>query len=473
MGNWTSVTTTSITTTPPPPGEPAAVAGAEVETTAAATAVTTTVREEKCKSSLTMTAQSQQEENSSKKLAGDNDYRKKKRKRGRLRKYPRKPVSSTDPDGDVEAVPKRKRSCPRRIIDGDVEEEPKWKRGRLKGSKGRLMLEGTTPFFAPVTGPRRRVSPERFASSCEDSDPRKSDEDLWVDSFRQLEEYRIKHGNCDVTGKTDAKLHRWVITQRRAFANIELRPDRKRMLDGLGFRWATSSSRGRPKLSERGDHLDASSEESHSTLEWRLPPGKGNFIVKTSTCANNEVVVDDVKPSCTVPIRIGDIIWQLNGVKISRLQQFVDGMEISASQYDRALTVKRKDRGRHAASDEEQEGRPRSTYKNYTGEDLRMCIFQYLSGEKNSVRARQLEGGKGNIPRSTFSLHANKVARQLMPLPTATLAATESPASSKNVTAEDLRREMQKHPNYKTTNLDKAILKRKLDEMVFINKKSP
>ena len=109
----------------------------------------------------------------------------------------------------------------------------------------------------------------------------------------------------------------------------------------------------------------------------------------------------------------------------------------------------------------------RLKYRRYTDNELRRCLFHYLSGKLSAEEARQLGEGNGEIPRTTVSQHANFVARMLMPL--YPMVETESTAAHsqllRNILPDDLRREMKKHPNYKRTNLNESILKQQLDDL--------
>ena len=68
--------------------------------------------------------------------------------------------------------------------------------------------------------------------------------ELWEESFRKLQEFRVTEGHCRVPAifKLDGfKLGAWVGTQRRA--KDRLPPERKKRLDDIGFIWDASKDK--------------------------------------------------------------------------------------------------------------------------------------------------------------------------------------------------------------------------------------
>jgi hypothetical protein len=61
----------------------------------------------------------------------------------------------------------------------------------------------------------------------------------WNKQYEQLVEFKRKNGNCLVPKryKQDPFLGQWVLTQRKLYSKNKLRPDRKELLDELGFVW--------------------------------------------------------------------------------------------------------------------------------------------------------------------------------------------------------------------------------------------
>jgi nitrate reductase assembly molybdenum cofactor insertion protein NarJ len=61
----------------------------------------------------------------------------------------------------------------------------------------------------------------------------------WNMQYEKLVEFKRKKGHCIVPYmyKEDKSLGQWVLTQRRAHTKSKLRPDRKELLDKIGFAW--------------------------------------------------------------------------------------------------------------------------------------------------------------------------------------------------------------------------------------------
>jgi superfamily II DNA or RNA helicase len=80
---------------------------------------------------------------------------------------------------------------------------------------------------------------KRLSSIGFDWDPY---EDRWSDMMNRLQNYREAHGNCQVPDGwlTDPKLARWVRTQRAQRSQGKLSSERIKMLDQMGFEWATA-----------------------------------------------------------------------------------------------------------------------------------------------------------------------------------------------------------------------------------------
>jgi hypothetical protein len=67
----------------------------------------------------------------------------------------------------------------------------------------------------------------------------KNNDKTWQQQFEKLVEFKQKNGHCLVPRihEEDASLGNWVHRQRNYHANTKLRPDRKKLLDEIGFVW--------------------------------------------------------------------------------------------------------------------------------------------------------------------------------------------------------------------------------------------
>lgn len=61
----------------------------------------------------------------------------------------------------------------------------------------------------------------------------------WKERLEGLKEYKRVHGDCLIPWqyKHDKALSEWVHTQRKVYSKGEMREDRKKMLDEIGFVW--------------------------------------------------------------------------------------------------------------------------------------------------------------------------------------------------------------------------------------------
>jgi hypothetical protein len=68
---------------------------------------------------------------------------------------------------------------------------------------------------------------------------RKCEDKQWNKQYEKLVDFKRKNGNCLVTQRyqEDATLGSWVHRQRVGHANNTIRPERKDLLDELGFAW--------------------------------------------------------------------------------------------------------------------------------------------------------------------------------------------------------------------------------------------
>ena len=79
--------------------------------------------------------------------------------------------------------------------------------------------------------------------------PRNHDDERWNGQFKKLMDYAASHGgDTQVPRRKDdppslKSLGLWVDTQRKFYRASILRPDRKALLDGVGFVWSASSNK--------------------------------------------------------------------------------------------------------------------------------------------------------------------------------------------------------------------------------------
>jgi hypothetical protein len=67
----------------------------------------------------------------------------------------------------------------------------------------------------------------------------KQDDKLWHQQYEKLVKFQRKIGHCKVSGryKDDKSLGVWVMNQRARHVNDKMLPDRKELLDKIGFVW--------------------------------------------------------------------------------------------------------------------------------------------------------------------------------------------------------------------------------------------
>ena len=62
-------------------------------------------------------------------------------------------------------------------------------------------------------------------------------EERWHMNYKHLQEFHRVHGNCIVSRNHDKPLSYWVVRQRQLNLQQKLKPDRKALLEKLGFEW--------------------------------------------------------------------------------------------------------------------------------------------------------------------------------------------------------------------------------------------
>jgi hypothetical protein len=80
----------------------------------------------------------------------------------------------------------------------------------------------------------------------------KPDDKLWHQQYEKLLEYKRKNGNCLVPFgyEQDKSLGNWVRTQRVGHANNKMLPDRKELLDKIGFVWKADTHAARASTND-------------------------------------------------------------------------------------------------------------------------------------------------------------------------------------------------------------------------------
>ena len=79
---------------------------------------------------------------------------------------------------------------------------------------------------------------------------------LWDVRFRELKQYRAKHGDCNVNTQKQGKLGKWVTTQRAAYRADTLAQDRINRLNSIGFDWAPLKSEAEGLWNARFSELE-------------------------------------------------------------------------------------------------------------------------------------------------------------------------------------------------------------------------
>jgi hypothetical protein len=98
-----------------------------------------------------------------------------------------------------------------------------------------------SPFSEPIHG-------ERKGNKTKQNKTKRAMPELigkkWNKQYEKLVEFKRKNGHCVVpsTYQEDMALGIWVSTQRKTHANNTIRPDRKNLLDELGFVWKADKS---------------------------------------------------------------------------------------------------------------------------------------------------------------------------------------------------------------------------------------
>jgi hypothetical protein len=65
--------------------------------------------------------------------------------------------------------------------------------------------------------------------------------DAWMRQYKQLKGYRRKYGRNPPSGTRKSPLAHWVSNQRTMQTTGRLAPERKKLLDAIGFVWRVNS----------------------------------------------------------------------------------------------------------------------------------------------------------------------------------------------------------------------------------------
>ncbi|KAL7429044.1 hypothetical protein ACHAXH_003806 [Discostella pseudostelligera] len=102
--------------------------------------------------------------------------------------------------------------------------------------------------------------------------PSVEEDDRWSQKFKDLQEYKAKHGNCDVK-QTEGKLGYWVNKQRNEKKLLDdgkvshMTPERVRLLTKIGFKWPE------PRVQIWDKHFN-------ELVEYKRTTGHCNFPTK-------------------------------------------------------------------------------------------------------------------------------------------------------------------------------------------------
>jgi len=70
---------------------------------------------------------------------------------------------------------------------------------------------------------------------------RKIYDQLWMEKYNCLLEFKDEHGHLEVPNKLNSILYDWCRQQRKRHSNGVLEPDRERLLEDIGFDWDSGS----------------------------------------------------------------------------------------------------------------------------------------------------------------------------------------------------------------------------------------
>ena len=98
-------------------------------------------------------------------------------------------------------------------------------------------------------------------------------EDLWDWRYRELKEYRDKHGDCNVPAESQGPLGGWANRQRQSFKKGELSRKRVGLLESIGFVWDPTDEAWTARFDElvdfKNDNGDCNVPRSQGSLgKW-------------------------------------------------------------------------------------------------------------------------------------------------------------------------------------------------------------
>ena len=166
---------------------------------------------------------------------------------------------------------------------------------------GRTLPRRTTPFRAPnmsTMTPKpleirgRQVNTSVCFQEGRVGQSRNKRDEQWDARFKELLEYRLEHGDCDVPNQR-GKLGKWVSHQRTAYRAGLLERDRIDRLNGIGFKWLLINVGPNVPWETRFDELVQYKAE-HGDCNVPQSRGKlGTWVSKQRQQYNNDKLSQD------------------------------------------------------------------------------------------------------------------------------------------------------------------------------------
>lgn len=88
--------------------------------------------------------------------------------------------------------------------------------------------------------------------------------DIWFIQFEELQQYKSKHGDCNVKSDENKSLMEWVKRQRHAYKHTKMSEERIKMLNSIGFSWT--------KTKKWHDHFEALKQYKLQHGDCNVPP---------------------------------------------------------------------------------------------------------------------------------------------------------------------------------------------------------
>jgi Helicase associated domain len=92
----------------------------------------------------------------------------------------------------------------------------------------------------------------------------------WDQRFDELVQFKEEQGHCEVpiTYQENPPLGRWVNKQRNSYLQGHLRPDRRKRLDSIGFKWSFAEDRFQAWLSNFNELKDIAPKRKSKRKRW-------------------------------------------------------------------------------------------------------------------------------------------------------------------------------------------------------------